>query len=198
MSNNTPTRKEAEDAVKTLIRWAGDNPEREGLSETPKRVVDSYKTFFKGYHEDPATILDKTFDEIDEFNDIVMLKGIKFISFCEHHVLPIIGYADIAYLPHKRVVGISKIARVVDAFAHRLQIQERLTSQIANSLNKWLQPKGVAVSISAYHQCMTIRGVNKSEAEMQTSHMIGAFQENINLKSQFFNYIAQRMNKLGV
>lgn len=195
MPNNKPTRKEAEEAVRTLLKWAGDDPNREGLKDTPQRVVDSYTEFFRGYEKDPSQILNKTFDEIEGFNDMVMLREIKFVSFCEHHILPITGYVDVAYLPDRKVVGISKIARIVDTFAHRLQIQEKFTAQIAKAIDKWLKPRGVAVSVIAHHQCMTMRGVNKDEVKIQTSHMTGAFHDDLQLKNQFLALITQKSNK---
>ena len=159
-----PTRQEAEEAVRTLIRWAGDNPEREGLLGTPDRVVRSYLEFFAGYEEDPSEILKRTFEEVEGYDEVVVLRDIRVESYCEHHMVPIIGKVHIGYLPDKRVVGISKLARVVDAFAKRLQIQEKLTAQIANTLQEVLQPRGVAVVIEAAHQCMTTLplGVHKS------------------------------------
>ena len=172
-----PTREEAEEAVRTLIRWAGDNPDREGLIGTPDRVVRSYEEFFAGYQDDPAEILKRTFEEVEGYDEVVMLRDIRLESYCEHHMVPIIGRVHIGYLPDKRVVGISKLARVVDAFAKRLQIQEKLTAQIANTLQEVLQPRGVAVVIEAAHQCMTTRGVHKTDVTMVTSRMLGAFRD---------------------
>jgi len=169
-----PTRQEAEEAVRTLIRWAGDNPEREGLLGTPDRVVRSYLEFFAGYEEDPTEILKRTFEEVEGYDEVVVLRDIRVESYCEHHMVPIIGRIHIGYLPDKRVVGISKLARVVDAFAKRLQIQEKLTAQIANTLQEVLQPRGVAVVMEAAHQCMTTRGVHKSGVDMVTNRMLGA------------------------
>ena len=157
-----PSREEAEAAVRTLIRWAGDDPDREGLVGTPDRVVRSYEEFFRGYDEDPREMLQRTFEEVEGYDEVVVLRDIRLESHCEHHMVPIIGKVHIGYLPDKRVVGISKLARVVDAFAYRLQIQEKLTAQIANTLQEVLQPRGVAVVIEAAHQCMTTRGVHKS------------------------------------
>lgn len=176
--NKMPTREEAEDAVRTLLRWAGDNPDREGLIDTPARVVRSYEEFFVGYEANPEELLKRTFEEIDGYDEMVLLKDIRFESHCEHHMAPIIGKAHIAYLPRTRVVGISKLARLVDIYAKRLTIQEKMTSQIANTLNEVLQPQGVAVVIEASHQCMTTRGVHKSGVSMVTSRMLGAFRDN--------------------
>jgi len=172
-----PTRKEAEEAVRTLIRWAGDDPEREGLVGTPDRIVRSYQEFFSGYGEDPVALLQQTFEETNGYDEIVVLKDIRFESHCEHHIAPIIGKVHVAYLPNNRVVGISKLARLVDVYAKRLQIQEKMTSQIANTLDEVLQPKGVAVIIEAAHQCMTTRGVHKPGVTMVTSRMLGAFRD---------------------
>lgn len=172
-----PTREEAESAVRTLIRWAGDDPLREGLRDTPRRVVDSYLEFFSGYGADPAEILRRTFAETDGYDEIVLLRDIRFESHCEHHMAPIIGRAHVAYLPHRRVVGISKLARLVEAYAKRLQIQEKMTAQIANNINDILEPKGTAVIIEAAHQCMTTRGVHKPGVVMTTSRMLGAFRD---------------------
>jgi GTP cyclohydrolase I len=171
-----PSREEALEAVRTLIRWAGDNPEREGLLGTPDRVVRAYAEFFSGYDEDPVALLQRTFEEMDGYDEIVMLKDIRFESHCEHHIAPIIGKVHIAYLPNNRVVGISKLARLVEVYAKRLQIQEKMTAQIANTLDEVLQPKGVAVVIEAAHQCMTTRGVHKPGVSMVTSRMLGAFR----------------------
>ncbi|MGZ8994882.1 MAG: GTP cyclohydrolase I FolE [Rhodospirillales bacterium] len=172
-----PSREEAEAAVRTLIRWAGDDPSREGLRDTPRRVVDSYLEFFSGYGADPAEILRRTFAETDGYDEIVLLRDIRFESHCEHHMAPIIGRAHVAYLPHRRVVGISKLARLVEAYAKRLQIQEKMTAQIANNINEILEPKGTAVIIEAAHQCMTTRGVHKPGVVMTTSRMLGAFRD---------------------
>jgi len=173
-----PTQAQAEAAVRTLIRWAGDDPDREGLNDTPKRVAKSYREFYRGYAEDPVLLLERTFEEVEGYDEIVLLRDIRVESHCEHHMLPIIGRAHVAYLPRHRVVGISKLARVVDAYASRLQIQEKLTAQIANTLNEVLQPRGVAVIIEATHQCMTTRGVHKPGVGMITSRMLGAFRTN--------------------
>jgi GTP cyclohydrolase I len=186
-----PTRQEAEEAVRTLIRWAGDNPEREGLLGTPDRVVRSYEEFFAGYDEDPAEILKRTFEEVEGYDEVVMLRDIRVESYCEHHMVPIIGKIHIGYLPDKRVVGISKLARVVDAYAKRLQIQEKLTAQIANTVNEVLQPRGVAVVMEAAHQCMTTRGVHKSGVDMVTSRMLGAFRDNGETRREFLTMIGR-------
>ena len=172
-----PTRAEAEAAVRTLLRWAGEDPEREGLRGTPGRVVRSYEEFFSGYDVDPIALLERTFEETDGYDEIVLLRDIRVESYCEHHMVPIIGRAHVAYLPHRRVVGISKLARLVDAYAKRLQIQEKLTAQIANTINEVLQPRGVAVMIEAGHQCMTTRGIHKPGVAMVTSRMLGAFRD---------------------
>jgi len=171
-----PNRDEALEAVRTLIRWAGDDPAREGLLGTPDRVVRSYQEFFGGYDEDPVAMLQRTFEETDGYDEIVLLKDIRFESHCEHHMLPIIGKAHVAYLPNNRVVGISKLARVVEVYARRLQIQEKMTAQVANTIDEVLQPKGVAVVIEAAHQCMTTRGVHKPGVSMVTSRMLGLFR----------------------
>ena len=190
--NPNPSREEAMRAVKTLIAWAGDNPNREGLIETPKRVVKAYEEFFEGYKIDPTEILSKTFEEVEGYDEMVLIKNIKLESHCEHHIVPILGKAHVAYMPKKRVVGISKIARLVDVFAKRLQIQETLTSQIAQTLQSVLDPLGVAVLIDASHQCMTTRGVHKPESSTVTKKMIGIFKEDKILQSQFMELINQK------
>jgi GTP cyclohydrolase I len=177
-STDRPSREEAEAAVRTLLRWAGDDPTREGLVDTPARVVRAYEEFFAGYDIDPVALLERTFEETDGYDEIVLLRDIRLESHCEHHMVPIIGRAHVAYLPHRRVVGISKLARVVEAYAKRLQIQEKLTAQIANTIQEVLEPRGVAVVIEAAHQCMTTRGVNKPGVTMVTSRMLGAFRDN--------------------
>jgi GTP cyclohydrolase I len=174
---NRPSRDEAEAAVRTLIRWAGDDPEREGLLGTPDRVVRSYEEFFAGYVDDPVQILERTFEEVEGYDEIVLLRGIRFESHCEHHMVPIVGKAHVAYLPDRRVVGISKLARVVDVYAKRLQIQEKMTAQIARTIHDVLEPRGVAVIIESEHECMTTRGVHKSGVTMVTSQMLGAFRD---------------------
>ncbi len=188
--NTKPTQAEAEAAVKTLILWAGDDPTREGLLETPKRVAKSYKEFFSGYDSDPVDILSKTFKEVDDYDEMIVLRDIEFESHCEHHMVPFIGRAHIAYLPNKKVVGISKLARLVDTFSKRLQIQEKMTAQIATTLNEILQPKGVGVVVEAVHQCMTTRGVHKTGVVMQTSHMLGRFRSDQRTRQEFFDLIA--------
>src|SRR3954462_5915962 len=179
-----PSREEAEAAVRTLLRWAGDDPDREGLRGTAERVVRAYDEYFAGYNEDPVEVLQRTFEEVDGYDEIIVLKGIRFESHCEHHVAPIIGLANVAYLPAKRVVGISKLARLVEVYAKRLTIQERLTAQIANALEKTLRPRGVAVLIDAAPQCMTMRGVHKAGVSMLTSRMLGVFRENATTRQE--------------
>ncbi|MFM2045221.1 MAG: cyclohydrolase [Pseudomonadota bacterium] len=185
-----PTRLEAEEAVRTLIRWAGDDPTREGLLGTPDRVVRSYEEFFAGYAEDPVELLKRTFEETDGYDEMVLLKDIRFESHCEHHMVPIIGKAHVAYLPRNRVVGISKLARVVEVYAKRLQIQEKMTAQVANTIDEVLQPLGVAVVIEAQHQCMTTRGVHKPGVSMVTSRMLGAFREDASTRREFLAMIS--------
>jgi GTP cyclohydrolase I len=176
-SGSRPSREEAEAAVRTLLLWAGDDPDREGLRGTPDRVVRSYGEFFAGYAVDPVALLERTFEETDGYDEIVLLRDIRVESYCEHHMVPIIGVAHVAYLPGRRVVGISKLARVVEAYSKRLQIQEKMTAQIANTLNEVLHPRGVAVVIEAEHQCMSTRGVRKAGVSMVTSRMLGAFRD---------------------
>jgi GTP cyclohydrolase I len=180
-----PTRAEAEDAVRVLLRWAGDDPAREGLLDTPSRVVRAYEEFFEGYSHDPREILARTFSEVEGYDEMVVLKDIRFESYCEHHMVPIIGRAHVAYLPEHRVVGISKLARLVDAFAKRLQIQEKMTVQIADTLNEILQPKGVGVILEAAHQCITTRGVHKPGVHMVTSRMLGSFRDDPSTRREF-------------
>ena len=184
-----PTRAEAEEAVRTLIRWAGDDPAREGLEATPDRVVRAWEEFFRGYDQDPFEILTRTFEEVDGYDEMVILKDIRFESHCEHHLSPIIGKAHVAYLPAHRVVGISKIARLVEAYAKRLQIQEKMTAQIAGAIQEVLEPKGVAVVIEAAHQCMTTRGIHKPGATMVTSRMLGAFRTDQKTRREFLAMI---------
>jgi GTP cyclohydrolase I len=186
-----PSRAEVEEAVRVLIRWAGDDPSREGLLGTPDRVVRSYEEFFAGYESDPVEILTRTFEEIAGYDEMVVLKDIRFESHCEHHMLPIIGRAHVAYLPDRRVVGISKLARIVEAYARRLQIQEKMTAEIAGAIDQVLQPKGVAVVIDAAHQCMTTRGVHKPGVSMVTSRMLGAFRDNPSTRREFLSIIGQ-------
>lgn len=174
--HDRPSRQEAEEAVRTLLKWAGDNPSRGGLLDTPARVVRAYEEYFAGYRQDPLDFLNRTFDETEGYDEIVLLKDIPFESHCEHHMAPIIGKAHVAYLPTDRVVGISKLARLVECYAHRLQIQEKLTAQIATALQDALEPRGVGVVIEAVHHCMTTRGVHKSGVSMTTSRMVGVFR----------------------
>jgi GTP cyclohydrolase I len=190
-----PSAKEAEEAVRTLIRWAGDDPAREGLLDTPKRVAKAYREFFAGYEVEPCGILSRTFEEVEGYDEMVVLRDIEFESHCEHHMVPFTGRAHVAYLPNKKVVGISKLARLVDAYARRLQIQEKMTAQIATALNDVLQPKGVAVVIEAVHQCMTSRGVHKRGSVMQTSHMLGRFREDARTRQEFFSLLASPMHR---
>ncbi len=190
-----PSRAEAEAAVRTLIQWAGDDPEREGLAGTPDRVVRAYEEFFAGYHEEPVAYLSRTFEEIEGYDEMVALRDIRFESHCEHHMVPIIGRVHVAYLPRRRVVGISKLARVVDAYARRLQIQEKMTAQIANTIDQVLQPEGVAVVIEASHQCMTTRGVHKPGVIMVTSRMLGAFRNNPSTRREFLSMIGNPVSR---
>ena len=185
-----PDRAEAEAAVRTLLRWAGDDPDREGLLDTPARVVRSYEEYFSGYGEDPAELLARSFEETDGYDEMVVLRDIRLVSHCEHHMVPIIGRAHIGYLPSGRVVGISKLARVMDLYAKRLQIQEKLTAQIANTIEEVLRPKGVAVVIEAAHQCMTTRGVGKSGVTMVTSRMLGDFRTIPTTRKEFLSMIS--------
>ena len=187
--NPDPSREEAMQAVKTLIAWAGDNPNREGLIETPKRVVDAYKEFFEGYKMNPDEILSKTFEEVEGYDEMVIIKNIRLESHCEHHIVPILGVAHVAYMPNKKVVGISKLARLVDVYAKRLQIQETLTAQIAETIQRVLDPLGVAVLIDASHQCMTTRGVHKPESSTVTKRMLGVFKTDENVRSEFMELI---------
>ena len=186
---NKPSREEAMQAVKTLIEWAGDDPTREGLVETPKRVVAAYEEFFEGYKQDPEDILRKTFEEVEGYDEMVIVKDIRLESHCEHHIVPILGTAHIGYIPNKRVVGISKLARIVDVFGKRLQTQETMTSQIATTIENVLNPKGVAVVIDAGHQCMSTRGVHKTESSTVTSSMKGVFKENQVTRNEFLSFI---------
>jgi GTP cyclohydrolase I len=192
-----PTQADAEEAVRTLIRWAGDDPTREGLLETPARVARAYKEFFRGYGVDPVQVLKRTFEETDGYDEMIVLKDMRFESHCEHHMAPIIGRAHVAYLPSKRVVGISKLARLLDVYAKRLQIQEKLTAQIANTLNDVLQPRGVAVVIDASHQCMTTRGVHKPGTSMITSRMLGAFRSDASTRREFLAFIGMPHGVIG-
>ena len=190
-----PSREEAMQAVKTLIEWAGDDPTREGLVETPKRVVAAYEEFFEGYTQDPEDILRKTFEEVEGYDEMVIVRNIRLESHCEHHMVPILGIAHIGYIPNNRVVGISKLARIVDVFGKRLQTQETMTAQIADTISKVLKPKGVAVVVDAAHQCMTTRGIHKSETSTVTSKMTGVFQKNINTRNEFMALIHSGNNQ---
>ena len=192
LSEPRPSREEAEAAVRTLLLWAGDDPTREGLIDTPSRVVRSYEEFFEGYNIDPVNLLERTFEETDGYDEIVLLRDIRLESHCEHHMVPIIGRAHVAYLPHHRVVGISKLARVVEAYAKRLQIQEKLTAQIANTIQQVLMPRGVAVVIEAAHQCMTTRGIHKPGVTMVTSRMLGAFRDDAATRRELLAMIGSR------
>ena len=184
-----PSREEAEEAVRTLICWTGDDPDREGLVETPKRVVKAYEEFFEGYDMDPEQVLQKTFEEVQGYDDAVIVRNIRVESHCEHHIVPIIGVAHVGYIPNNRVVGISKLARVIEIFGKRLQTQETMTAQIADTIQKVLEPKGVAVVVDASHQCMTTRGIHKTESSTITSRMLGAFRDNPETRSEFMNLI---------
>jgi len=184
-----PERAEAEDAVRTLLRWAGDDPDREGLTDTPARVARAFEEWFAGYRKNPMEFLERTFEEVEGYDEMVVLRDIRLESYCEHHLAPILGKIHIGYMPDTRVVGISKLARVADAYAKRLQIQEKLTAQIANCINEVLQPKGVAVVIQAEHQCMTTRGVHKHGVSMVTSTMLGAFRQGSDTRREFLSFI---------
>ena len=189
-----PSREEALNAVRTLISWAGDNPDREGLLETPDRVIRSYGSFFGGYDQDPEAVLGKTFEEVEGYDDAVIVRNIRVESHCEHHMVPIVGVAHVGYIPNKRVVGISKLARVVDIYSKRLQTQETMTALIADTINRVLQPKGVAVVIDANHECMSTRGVHKTESSTITSRMLGSFRDNIETRAEFMNLINSPKN----
>jgi len=182
--------KEAEEAFKTILAWIGEDPAREGLLETPKRVVKAFKEYFKGYREDPSQVLDKTFGDIEGYDDMVVQKNISVQSHCEHHMAPIIGTAHVAYIPKKRVVGLSKLARLVEVFSKRLQTQERLTMQIANTLMESLDAKGVAVTIDSTHQCMTMRGIKKEQATTVTNYYLGQFKEDLSYQNRYLRFIS--------
>ncbi len=184
-----PTRKAAEDAVRTLLLWAGEDPNREGLVDTPKRVATAYLDWFSGYQEDPVRYLRRTFEEVEGYDELIVLRDITFESHCEHHMAPIIGHAHVGYLPQNKVVGISKLARVVEAFARRFQVQEKMTAQIAHCIEDVLAPRGVGVVIEASHQCMTTRGIHKSSVTMVTSQMLGAFRKDARTRSEFLQMI---------
>ncbi len=184
-----PSRKQAEEAVSTLLRWAGEDPLREGLVDTPKRVAKAYEDWFSGYKDDPVRYLRRTFEEVDGYDEMIVLRNIEFESHCEHHMAPIIGKAHIGYLPDTKVIGISKLARVVEAFARRFQVQEKMTAQIANCIEDVLRPKGVGVVIEAVHQCMTTRGIHKSNVSMVTSQMVGSFRKDARTRAEFLRMI---------
>jgi GTP cyclohydrolase I len=184
-----PGREQAEEAVRTLLLWAGEDPAREGLADTPKRVALAYEDWFSGYKDDPVTYLRRTFEEVEGYDEMIVLRDIAFESHCEHHMAPIIGKAHVGYLPSDKVVGISKLARVVDAFARRFQVQEKMTAQIANCINEVLNPRGVGVVIDATHQCMTTRGVHKSGVSMVTSQMLGLFRKDARTRAEFLRMI---------
>ena len=194
---NRPTRAETEDAIRVLLRWAGDDPTREGLRDTPSRVARGFEEWFSGYDTDPVSILERTFEETDGYDEIVLLRDIRLESTCEHHMAPIIGRVHVGYLPHRRVVGISKLARVVDAYAKRLQIQEKMTAQIANTIQDVLHPRGVAVVIEAAHQCMTTRGVHKTGVTMVTSRMLGAFRDDPSTRRELMSMINAKGARFG-
>jgi GTP cyclohydrolase IA len=191
---NKPSKEEALKAVRTLISWAGDDPDREGLIETPDRVIRSYNEFFSGYSEDPEKVLGKTFEEVEGYDEVVIVRNIRVESHCEHHMVPIVGFAHVGYIPNKRVVGISKLARVVDIFGKRLQTQETMTALIADTINRVLEPKGVAVVIDANHECMSTRGIHKTESSTITSRMLGSFRNNIETRAEFMNLINSPKN----
>ena len=184
-----PGRRQAEEAVRTLLLWAGDDPDREGLVDTPARVVRAYGDWFSGYAEDPLTYLKRTFEEVEGYDEMIVLRDIEFESHCEHHMAPIIGHAHVGYLPNSKVVGISKLARVVEAYARRLQVQEKMTAQVANCIQDVLQPKGVGVVIEASHQCMTTRGIHKTNVSMVTSTMLGNFRKDEKTRAEFLQMI---------
>lgn len=192
-----PSREEAEDAVRTLLRWTGDDPGREGLRDTPNRVVRAYEEYFSGYGEDPVAILERTFEQTNGYDEMIVLRDIRVESFCEHHVAPIIGHAHVAYLPDRRIVGISKLARLVEMYARRLQVQEKLTTQISSAINAVLQPKGVGVVVEATHHCMTTRGVHKTGTVLVTSDMQGAFRDNPSTRREFLSIIGHPANSVS-
>ncbi len=184
-----PSRRQAEEAIRTLLLWAGDDPRREGLLDTPKRVAAAYQDWFKGYKQDPVDYLKRTFEEVEGYDEMIVLRDIEFESHCEHHMAPIIGKAHVGYLPRNKVVGISKLARVVEAFARRFQVQEKMTAQIANCIEDVLRPKGVGVVIEAVHQCMTTRGIHKTDVSMVTSQMLGGFRKDARTRAEFLRMI---------
>jgi GTP cyclohydrolase I len=184
-----PSRKKAEDAIQTLLLWAGEDPRREGLIDTPKRVAKAYEDWFSGYQQDPVQYLKRTFEEVEGYDEMIVLRDITFESHCEHHMAPIIGKAHVGYLPNNKIVGISKLARVVDAFARRFQVQEKMTAQIANCIQDVLHPKGVGVVVEATHQCMTTRGIHKDGVSMVTSQMVGTFRKDARTRAEFLRMI---------
>ena len=188
---NKVSDKEAEEAFKTILTWMGEDPSREGLLETPKRVVKAYKEYFNGYSEDPNKILDKTFGDVEGYDDMVVVKNVSVQSHCEHHMAPIIGTAQVAYIPNERVVGLSKLARVVEIFSKRLQTQERLTMQIAKTIMESLDAKGVAVTIDSTHQCMTMRGIKKENATTVTNYFLGQFKEDLSVQNRYLTFISK-------
>lgn len=188
-----PSRKKAEQAVETLLLWAGENPHREGLLDTPKRVAAAYEDWFSGYRDDPYSFLERTFEEVEGYDEMIVLRDITFESHCEHHMAPIIGVAHVGYLPSNKVVGISKLARVVEAFARRFQVQEKMTAQIANCIKDVLKPRGVGVVVDASHQCMTTRGIHKSGVSMVTSQMLGAFRKDARTRAEFLTMIGKNL-----
>ncbi len=196
MSKKTgPTQAEAEDAVRTLIRWAGDDPEREGLIDTPGRVARAYREWFVGYGHDPHAFLERTFEEVDGYDEMVVLRDIRFESYCEHHMCPIIGRAHVGYIPAGRVVGISKLARVVESYAKRMQVQEKMTAQIGQTIEDVLRPRGVAVVLEGEHQCMTTRGIHKHGVSMVTSQMLGLFRKDPRTRQEFMTVIGNPVNR---
>lgn len=188
-----PTRKQAEDAITVLLRWAGEDPTREGLVDTPRRVAKAYEDWFSGYNSDPVSFLQRTFEEVEGYDEMIVLRDITFESHCEHHMAPIIGRAHVGYLPNNKVVGISKLARVVDSFARRFQVQEKMTAQIAQCIENVLKPKGVGVVIDAVHQCMTTRGIHKSAVSMVTSQMLGTFRKDARTRAEFLRMIGSNL-----
>ena len=192
-----PTTAEAEDAVRTLLRWAGDDPAREGLLDTPNRVTRAYRQWFRGYEEDPVAMLQRTFEEVEGYDEMVVLRDIRFESYCEHHLAPIIGKAHVGYIPTDRVIGISKLARLVDAYGKRLQVQEKMTAQIANTLMDVLKPRGVAVVLEGEHHCMSTRGVHKHGVSMVTSTMLGGFREDHRTRKEFMDIIGNPTDRMG-
>jgi len=192
-SSERPSQEQAEQAIETLLRYAGDDPEREGLADTPRRVALAYKDWFSGYGEDPVSYLQRTFEEVEGYDELIVLRDITFESHCEHHMAPIIGVAHVGYLPDKKVVGISKLARVVETFARRLQVQEKLTAQVANCIENVLKPKGVGVVIDASHQCMTTRGIHKPGVSMVTSQMLGIFRKDARTRAEFLQMIGKNL-----